>query len=71
MRLKQILKKIIPVSKFDYRNLKDDYQNLKEELESLKREFEFFKDEQKNEYERIDVKFTDIIRKSAEKYQNE
>lgn len=64
MKLKQILKKIIPVSKFDY-------QNLKEEFESLKREFEFFKDEQKNEYERIDVKFTDIIKKSAEKYQNE
>lgn len=64
MKLKQVLKKIIPVSKFDY-------QNLKEELESLKREFELFKDEQKNDYERIDVKFTDIIKKSAEKYQNE
>lgn len=62
MKLKQVLKKIIPVSRFDY-------QNLKEDLESLKKEFELSREEVsilKNDYERIDVKFTDIIRKKAE-----
>lgn len=62
MNLKHILKKIIPVSRFDYQNLKEELKSLKKELGLLMEEVEVLK----NDYERIDVKFTDIIRKKAE-----
>lgn len=66
MKLKQILKKIIPVSRFAYQSLKEEVEILKQDLGALKKECEVLK----QDYERMDVKFTDVIRKNAEDYNN-